>query len=81
MADLRGRLRVVALQRSCDLGGRAPLQLGGIRTVACGSGQAVVAEAEPEQQTSGGTELDEVALVVGAVLERVVVQRLGRARS
>ncbi len=76
MADLRGRLRVVALQRSRDLGGRAPLQLGGIRTVACGSRQAVVAEAEPEQQPRRGTELDEVALVVGAVLERVVVQRL-----
>ena len=76
MADLRGRLRVVALQRPLDLRGRAPLQLGGIRTVPCRSRQAVVAEAEPEQQPRRGTELDEVALVVGAMLERVVVQRL-----
>ncbi len=38
------------------------------------------AEAQPEQEPRHGAELDEVALVVRAMLERVVVQRLGEHR-
>ena len=43
--------------------------------------QAVLAEAEPEEEPRAVAELDEVALVVVAVLEPVVVQRLGEDRG
>ena len=45
-----------------------------------GAGEAVLAEAEAEQVAGALAELDEVALVVVAVLEPVVVQRLGEDR-
>ena len=42
-----------------------------------GDGEAVLAEAQPEQEARTLAEPDEVALVVIAVLEPVIVQRLG----
>ena len=66
--------------RSTSCAGPAP-ELRRVGAVPPRALEAVRAEAEAEQQARRRAELDEVALVVGAVLERVVVQRLGEHRA
>jgi hypothetical protein len=48
---------------------------GRVDTLVSSGGEAMVAEAEPEQKAGEGVERDEIALVVVAVLEHVVVER------
>src|SRR5207247_9449951 len=58
-----------------DLDARLPMQPPGVHAVAPRRGEAVLAEAQPEEVAAERPELDEVALVVEPVLEPMEVQR------
>ncbi len=70
-----------AVEDALDLVGGKPPQPLRVGPACRDEREAVLAEAEAEQEAGARTQVEEVALVVVAVLQRVVVQGLGDDRA